>query len=150
VIRALEARGLVRIDLAERLRDPFADSPATPPPTALTPDQAAALSAIEQLGPGESALLFGVTGSGKTLVYLEAVRRMLDTGRGAIVLVPEIGLTPQTVSRFRGAFGDQVAVLHSALSDGERADAWRMLRRGSAGWRSAPARPSSRRWRISE
>jgi primosomal protein N' (replication factor Y) len=130
VIRALKARGLVRIGLAERLRDPFADSPATPPPTALTPDQGAALSVIEQLGPGESALLFGVTGSGKTLVYLEAVRRMLDTGRGAIVLVPEIGLTPQTVSRFRGAFGDQVAVLHSGLSDGERADAWRMLRRG--------------------
>jgi primosomal protein N' (replication factor Y) len=130
VIRALEARGLVRIGLAERLRDPFADSPAIPPPTGLTTDQAAALSVIEQLGPGESALLFGVTGSGKTLVYLEAVRRMLDAGRGAIVLVPEIGLTPQTVSRFRGAFGDQVAVLHSALSDGERADAWRMLRRG--------------------
>ncbi|MFL5494625.1 MAG: primosomal protein N' [Gemmatimonadales bacterium] len=130
VIRALRARGLVRIDLAERLRDPFADSPGSPPPTELTPDQASALSVIEQLGPGESALLFGVTGSGKTLVYLEAVRRMLDTGRGAIVLVPEIGLTPQTVSRFRGAFGDQVAVLHSGLSDGERADAWRMLRRG--------------------
>jgi primosomal protein N' (replication factor Y) len=130
VIRALEARGLVRIDLAERLRDPFANSPATPPPASLSQDQAAALSAIEKLGPADGALLFGVTGSGKTLVYLEAVRRMLDAGRGAIVLVPEIGLTPQTVSRFRGAFGDQVAVLHSALSDGERADAWRMLRRG--------------------
>jgi primosomal protein N' (replication factor Y) len=130
VIRALEARGLVRIELAERLRDPFADSPGTPPPTELTPDQAVALAAIEALAPGDSALLLGVTGSGKTLVYLEAVRRMLDAGRGAIVLVPEIGLTPQTVSRFRGAFGDQVAVLHSALSDGERADAWRMLRRG--------------------
>jgi primosomal protein N' (replication factor Y) len=63
-------------------------------------------------------------------VYLEAVRRVLAAGRSAIVLVPEIGLTPQTVSRFRGAFGDQVAVLHSALSDGERADAWRLLRRG--------------------
>jgi primosomal protein N' (replication factor Y) len=63
-------------------------------------------------------------------VYLEAVKRVLARGRGAIVLVPEIGLTPQTVSRLRGAFGDQVAVLHSALSDGERADAWRLLRRG--------------------
>jgi primosomal protein N' (replication factor Y) (superfamily II helicase) len=71
-----------------------------------------------------------VTGSGKTLVYLEAVRRVLARGAGAIVLVPEIGLTPQTVSRLRGAFGDDVAVLHSALSDGERADAWRRLRRG--------------------
>ncbi|HEX2217703.1 MAG TPA: primosomal protein N', partial [Gemmatimonadales bacterium] len=83
------------------------------------------------LEPGAGALLFGVTGSGKTLVYLEAVRRALAAGRGAIVLVPEIGLTPQTVSRLRGAFGDDVAVLHSALSDGERADAWRLLRRGA-------------------
>ena len=90
-------------------------------------------------------MLFGVTGSGKTLVYLEAVRRVLAAGRGAIVLVPEIGLTPQTVSRFRGVFGDQVAVLHSALSDGERADAWRLLRRGerrvAVGARSAVFAP---------
>ena len=90
-------------------------------------------------------MLFGVTGSGKTLVYLEAVRRALAAGRGAIVLVPEIGLTPQTVSRFRGAFGDQVAVLHSGLSDGERADAWRLLRRGerrvAVGARSAVFAP---------
>src|SRR4029078_7266074 len=91
---------------------------------------AEALAGIERLTPGGSALLFGVTGSGKTLVYLEAVRRVLAQGRGAIVLVPEIGLTPQTVSRLRGAFGDEVAVLHSGLSDGERADAWRLLRRG--------------------
>src|SRR5690606_18893292 len=61
---------------------------------------------------------------------LEHIRRALARGRGAIILVPEIGLTPQTVARVRGAFGDQVAVLHSGLSDGERADAWRALRRG--------------------
>jgi primosomal protein N' (replication factor Y) len=130
VLRTLEQRGLVRIGHAERLRDPFADSAAVPPPPAPTGDQRAALAAVEALGPGEGAVLFGVTGSGKTLVYLEAVRGVLARGRGAIVLVPEIGLTPQTVSRLRGAFGDQVAVLHSALSDGERADAWRLLRRG--------------------
>jgi primosomal protein N' (replication factor Y) (superfamily II helicase) len=130
VLRALERRGLVRIADTERLRDPFADFPAVPPPSTLTTDQLAALAAVQAVEPGEGAVLFGVTGSGKTLVYLEAVRRVLAEGRGAIVLVPEIGLTPQTVSRFRGAFGDQVAVLHSALSDGERADAWRMLRRG--------------------
>ncbi|MDQ3136866.1 MAG: DEAD/DEAH box helicase, partial [Gemmatimonadota bacterium] len=130
VLRALALRGLVRIGQAERLRDPFAGFPAVPPPARLTGDQEAALAALQVLGPGEGAVLFGVTGSGKTLVYLEAVRRVLASGRGAIVLVPEIGLTPQTVSRFRGAFGDQVAVLHSALSDGERADAWRLLRRG--------------------
>ena len=111
----------------------------------LTPDQARRWRPLQALAPGEAALLFGVTGSGKTLVYLEAVRRVLAAGRGAIVLVPEIGLTPQTVSRFRGAFGDEVAVLHSGLSDGERADAWRLLRRGerrvAVGARSAVFAP---------
>jgi primosomal protein N' (replication factor Y) len=130
LVRALAKSSLARLEEAERVRDPFASMPATPPPPHLTGDQAAALHAIQTLEPGAGALLFGVTGSGKTLVYLEAVRRLLAEGRGAIVLVPEIGLTPQTVSRLRGAFGDQVAVLHSGLSDGERADAWRLLRRG--------------------
>ena len=145
VVRALERRGLVRLGDAERLRDPFAALPGVPPPPRLTGDQQAALAALQALGPGDGAVLFGVTGSGKTLVYLEAVRRALAAGRGAIVLVPEIGLTPQTVSRLRGAFGDQVAVLHSALSDGERADAWRLLRRGerrvAVGARSAVFAP---------
>src|SRR5690606_30939244 len=72
-----------------------------------------------------------VTGSGKTLVYLEVLREVvLRRGQGAIVLVPEIALTPQTVDRFRSVFGDRVAVLHSALSDGERYDAWLALQRG--------------------
>ncbi|MGH7526430.1 MAG: replication restart helicase PriA [Gemmatimonadales bacterium] len=145
VMRGLAKTGLARIGRAERVRDPFAGSPATPPPETLSADQQSALAAIGSLGPAEGALLFGVTGSGKTLVYLEAVRRVLAQGRGAIVLVPEIGLTPQTVSRMRGAFGDQVAVLHSALSDGERADAWRLLRRGerrvAVGARSAVFAP---------
>ena len=130
VIRGLVSQGLANLTTAERVRDPFGDSAGTPPPETLTPAQSEAVDAIEGLAPGAAALLFGVTGSGKTLVYLEAVKRVLARGRGAIVLVPEIGLTPQTVSRLRGAFGDQVAVLHSALSDGERADAWRLLRRG--------------------
>jgi primosomal protein N' (replication factor Y) len=130
LVRALVRTGVARVEAAERFRDPFAGTPAALPPTDATPDQAAALRAVEALPAGGGALLFGVTGSGKTFVYLEAVRRELAAGRGAIVLVPEIGLTPQTVSRLRGAFGDQVAVLHSGLSDGERADAWRLLRRG--------------------
>ncbi|HEU4523923.1 MAG TPA: primosomal protein N' [Gemmatimonadales bacterium] len=130
VIRGLVSQGLAKLTTAERVRDPFGDSAGTPPPETLTPAQADAVEAIGQLAPGQGALLFGVTGSGKTLVYLEAVKRVLARGGGAIVLVPEIGLTPQAVSRLRGAFGDQVAVLHSALSDGERADAWRLLRRG--------------------
>ncbi len=130
VVRGLVRRGLATVALVERIRDPFADAPGVPPPERLTPDQARAITAIEALAGGEGALLFGVTGSGKTLVYLRAIRRELEAGRGAILLVPEISLTPQTVARVRGAFGEQVAVLHSGLSDGERADAWRLLRRG--------------------
>ncbi len=147
VMRGLVTRGLASVVDAERVRDPFAEDLGTPPPTALTPPQAAALDGLETLPAGEAALLFGVTGSGKTLVYLEAIRRAVAAGQGAIVLVPEIGLTPQTVSRVRGVFGDQVAVLHSALSDGERADAWRLVRRGErrvvVGARSAVFAPVS-------
>lgn len=77
-------------------------------------------------------LLFGVTGSGKTEVYLQAIARMLEQGRGAIVLVPEIALTPQTVQRFASRFGSRIAVLHSALSDGERFDEWHRIRTGEA------------------
>jgi primosomal protein N' (replication factor Y) len=147
-VRSLEKRGLIRIRLAERVRDPFAGLPVTPPPQSLTPAQQDALAAVESLAPGTGAVLFGVTGSGKTLVYLEAVRRALAVGQGSIVLVPEIALTPQTVGRFRGAFGDEIAVLHSGLSDGERADAWRLLRRGerrvAVGARSAVFAPVQR------
>ncbi len=73
-----------------------------------------------------------MTGSGKTEVYLTATEAALERGRGVIVLVPEIGLTPQTVSRFEARFGDRVAVLHSALSAGERRDEWMRVRRGEA------------------
>ncbi|MEO8293940.1 MAG: primosomal protein N', partial [Gemmatimonadota bacterium] len=145
VLSALENRGLVSFERSERVRDPFADEPVSLPPSEPTRDQVAALESIKALEPGEAALLFGVTGSGKTFVYLEAIRAALAQGRGAILLVPEIGLTPQTVARVRGVFGDQVAVLHSALSDGERADAWRLLRRGerrvAVGARSAVFAP---------
>lgn len=130
VLKALVTRGLARVEEREVIRDPFAGEPASPPTGELTADQAQAVAQLEALPPGGGALLLGVTGSGKTRVYLEVIRRALEHGRGAIVLVPEIALTPQTVGRVRGMFGDEVAVLHSGLSDGERADAWRLLRRG--------------------
>jgi len=130
-LRALIAAELVVQGAERRERDPFAAFSASAPPNEPTAQQRAALGGLNALGPGDVALLFGVTGSGKTLVYLEYLRRLVDAGQSAIVLVPEIGLTPQTVARFRGVFGDRVAVLHSGLSDGERYDAWRALQSGT-------------------
>ena len=133
VVRALAEKGLVEEVDEEEIRDPFAEMPSEPPPAHRpTRDQAAALERLMGALGSRSApfLLHGVTGSGKTLVYIEVIREALARGRSAIVLVPEISLTPQTAFRFRAHFGDQVAVLHSRLSDGERYDAWRGLRRG--------------------
>ena len=98
----------------------------------MTEEQAAALQAVDALSPGQTALLYGVTGSGKTEVYLRCIESCLDRGQGAIVLVPEIALTPQTVGRFAARFGDRIAVLHSRLSAGERFDEWRRIRLGKA------------------
>src|SRR5690606_36359236 len=81
-------------------------------------------------GGGKTFLLQGVRGSGKTEVYLRIIDEARRLGRGALLLVPEISLTPQLVSRFRARFGDEIAVLHSGLSDRERTDAWRSLRAG--------------------
>src|SRR5690606_18987197 len=81
---------------------------------------------------GQTMLLYGVTGSGKTEVYLQSIADCLALGRQAIVLVPEISLTPQMVERFKSRFGDAVAVMHSRLSDGERYDEWRKIRHGQA------------------
>jgi len=133
-LRRLEARGLVRLDRRELPRrpaaapDPSRAAGGVPP---LTDDQRAALAALQ--APGERRfLLHGVTGSGKTEVYLRAAAQALRAGGGVIVLVPEIALTPQTVGRFQARFGDTVAVLHSGLSDGERFDEWMRLARGDA------------------
>lgn len=98
----------------------------------LTEEQAAALLAIEKLEPGKPVLLQGVTGSGKTEIYMRCLERSLDEGKGAIVLVPEIALTPQLVGRFTERFGDSVAVLHSDLSERERSRHWHRARTGEA------------------
>ncbi|HEV8398213.1 MAG TPA: primosomal protein N' [Gemmatimonadales bacterium] len=147
VINGLVTQGLARIDRHTETRDPFA-ALSSPPPPALTADQQRVVAAIQNLPADTPALIHGVTGSGKTLVYLDLLRGVVASGQGAILLVPEIALTPQTVARVRGVFGDQVAVLHSGLSDGERADAWRALRRGerrvAVGPRSAVFAPVQR------
>ena len=147
VLRGLIDRGIVQITDEVTSRDPFARRPVPAPARhAPSPAQRAAIDALRAGAPGETFLLHGVTGSGKTLVYIELLRRLvLDEGRTAIVLVPEIALTPQTVDRFRAVFGDQIAVLHSALSDGERYDEWLALREGrkriAVGARSAVFAP---------
>ena len=133
-VTALAKKGIVTVADEEVLRDPFRGQDAIPAVDHVpTPDQRAALelllARLAEKKP-RPVLLHGITGSGKTLVYVELLRRVLDRGRTAIVLVPEISLTPQTVTRFRAAFGDLVAVLHSGLSDGERYDQWRLLRAG--------------------
>ncbi|MBV6521028.1 MAG: Primosomal protein N' [Gemmatimonadaceae bacterium] len=132
VVDALIARGAARIEQDVVARTPMADRRRLQHPEHRpTAAQRAAIDAIVAGSPGDVFLLRGVTGSGKTLVYLDVLRDIvLARGRSAIVLVPEIALTPQTVDRFRSVFGDLVAVLHSALGDGERWDEWRALRDG--------------------
>ena len=147
VVSGLVKRGLAAIELETVSRDPFSlrDAPPAQPhdPSAA---QRAAIAALIAAAPGDVALLHGITGSGKTLVYIELLKHVVQVQRrSAIVLVPEIALTPQAVDRFRAVFGSQVAVLHSGLSDGERYDAWVALRSGerrvAVGARSAVFAP---------
>ncbi|GMU59381.1 MAG: hypothetical protein AMXMBFR34_11440 [Myxococcaceae bacterium] len=132
LLRKLEERGFVGFDEQEVLPG-IAEGLGQARPEALTPEQADAVAALSQAldaGGFSSFLLHGVTGSGKTEVYLRLVERALEQGKGALILVPEIALTPQLVGRFRSRFGQAVAVLHSALKDRERLLAWQQLRRG--------------------
>lgn len=150
-VKGLEEKGFIEISEIEVYRDPYQGrdfKPTTPLP--LTAEQEVVYTRIsraldEQLH--EVFLLHGVTGSGKTEIYLQCIKRCLDQGRQAVVLVPEIALTPQMVERFKGRFGSGVAVMHSRLSVGERYDEWRKIREGKAtvavGARSAVFAPFS-------
>jgi len=132
-VRALAAKGFVDVSARAMRRNPLAGRKVIQTrPLALNDEQSVALEAIRYTVRPATILLHGVTGSGKTEVYLQAIAAELEKGRGAIVMVPEIALTPQTVQRFASRFGDRVAVLHSALSDGERYDEWHRIRRGDA------------------
>ena len=137
-LRRLEQRGLIDThSVALRRRPQERAVGAAARPAELTAEQRSAVQRVAaamdaQQGADRELLLHGVTGSGKTEVYLAAAEDALARGRGVIVLVPEIGLTPQAVARFRSRLGDRVAVLHSALGAGERYDEWRRLRSGNA------------------
>ncbi len=138
ILRRLEERGLISTRSSRLRRRPGgAELVVAAKPPQLLDEQERAVARIVAALDGEAEtspklLLHGVTGSGKTEVYLAAVEAALARGRGAIVLVPEIGLAPQAVARFRARLGDRFAVLHSALSPGERYDEWRRLRSGEA------------------
>lgn len=154
-LKTLTEQGFILEGQRERMRDPFADvMPAKDKPVEMTSPQAQAFAAIGaalEVGGFRSMLLHGVTGSGKTEVYLRSIETVIHSGRQALVLVPEIALTPQLVSRFRARFAEgraSLAVLHSGLSAGERFDAWRSVARGDVdiviGARSAVFAPLER------
>ncbi len=136
-IARLKNHGLVSVRHDRIDRDPFEAASLTALPVdasrRLTPEQAEALTRLRTLaqsGTFRVALLHGVTGSGKTEIYLRLSAEMLAAGRHVLMLVPEIALTPAVAALFRQAFGDRVAIQHSGLSDGERHDQWQRIRRG--------------------
>jgi len=129
-MRSLAQKGFLAIEEREILRQPAAPELGADQPKVLTAPQQTAVETL-QATPGLAVtLLHGVTGSGKTEVYLQAIAPRLAAGQSALVLVPEIGLTPQLTDRFQRRFGDRVYVYHSGLSDGERYDAWRRMLQG--------------------
>jgi len=133
-LKALEKKGLIRLEAREK-DDPSPSEPVPTRPLPLTEEQTAAFSEIEAALAADRFrvfLLHGITGSGKTEIYLQAIGRVLARGRRAMILVPEISLTPQTGERFRARFGEGVAIMHSGLSDGERRRQWLRACRGDA------------------
>ncbi|AFW96853.1 primosomal protein N' [Anabaena sp. 90] len=129
-LKALVDKGYIVIEDREILRREQGPTVAADWAKSLTPAQNNALETINSLTGFAQILLHGVTGSGKTEVYLQAIAPLLEQGKSALVLVPEIGLTPQLTDRFRARFGHKVHVYHSALSDGERYDTWRQMLTG--------------------
>ena len=130
-VSALEKKGYVRITKEQILRDPYKSVYAKAESRTLTPDQARAVKTIET-DERTVQLLHGVTGSGKTEIYLTLIAKCLEEGKSSIFLVPEISLTPQMLSQLRARFGKNAAILHSGLSAGERFDEWWRLRTGEA------------------
>ncbi len=134
-INALCKNGLLEKTEVEIERNPNTQYVKPDSEKPLTPEQKDVVGKIAPFIENkkqQTFLLHGVTGSGKTEVYMHCIRKVTDMGRKAIVLVPEISLTPQTVNRFKARFGDRIAVIHSALSMGERFDQWRKIRDGGA------------------
>ncbi len=133
-LKALEKKGLIRLEKVERIRNPYAHvAPASAEKLVLNDEQTAAYNRLCTLMADErphAALLYGVTGSGKTGVILALCEKALEEGKTAIVLIPEIALTWQSVTAFTSRFGERIAVMHSGLSDGERFDAYKRIRRG--------------------
>ncbi|MEH1938898.1 MAG: primosomal protein N' [Nostoc sp.] len=130
ILKTLAQKGCIVIEEREVLRTEQGPALVGDAAKSLTAAQAGALEAIQTLDGFAQVLLHGVTGSGKTEVYLQAIAPLLNQGKSALVLVPEIGLTPQLTDRFRARFGNKVSVYHSALSDGERYDTWRQMLAG--------------------
>jgi len=134
-ISALRDKGIISVSEDEEIRNPYAEYAKSRDSSeiVLSRAQSAAYTSISSLyeePTAKAALLYGITGSGKTKVIMKAIDRTLADGKSVIMLVPEISLTPQTVSIFCSRYGERVAVIHSSLSQGERLDAWRRIRRG--------------------
>lgn len=147
-LRALAKKGLVTIEKREVFRSAAAEDVKPEPPPSLNGEQQEAFERLQALcrrPEAEAALLYGVTGSGKTQVYIRLIQSVLELGKGAIVLVPEIALTPQMLRKFSAHFGGNIALLHSSLRTGERYDEWKRIRAGKArvvlGTRSAVFAP---------
>ena len=134
-ISALRDKGIIEVSEDEEIRNPYSDYARTRDTSEIVLSRAqsaayASISSLYEESKAKAGLLYGITGSGKTKVVMKAIDRTIADGKSVIMLVPEISLTPQTVSIFCSRYGERVAVMHSSLSQGERLDAWRRIKRG--------------------